>query len=196
MPKHLNKPRRVLTFIIATTTIIFSCSNSRHGFGDRGGVSSNSTDIIPFVGVGNLVLAESNIRDVQRAFGKGKKKWDYVSIFDLGEFYFERTIEYPDLGMTISTDRLYHSAKFAISSIEMNSSCRFKTKMGNGIGSTLNDLRREFGSIQVTHWTTTEGKYQEAFVTNNWVSCIAFKCYSSDDTADFMVENIRMDFLQ
>ncbi|MGH7250175.1 MAG: hypothetical protein ACREGC_04310, partial [Minisyncoccia bacterium] len=163
MSKRSNTLRSI-TILVIGTIIICSCSTTFHDHGRGINVAQNAVEIKPFVGVGNVDLGTSDFRDVQRVFGKGKKHWHYESIFDLGEFYWERTIDYPELGISFAAARLYRFTKFAVATIEMDSSCKFKTKMGNGIGSKLSDLRNEFGSLRVIHWTTTEGEYEDATV--------------------------------
>ena len=67
--------------------------------------------------------------------------------------------------------------------------------MGNGIGSTLNDLRREFGSIRVIFWTGSENgkekKWVNAYLTQESMD-MNFNCYSTIDTTNFRVEEIEM----
>jgi hypothetical protein len=152
----------------------------------------NDLEIIPFVGIGNIVLGKSKLNDVEKTFGKGIR----YSYWEAGLFIDPikqkmHIINYPSLGLKFVETRPLWLKKLSIQELYITRSCKCKTKMGNGIGSTLNDIRREFGAIRVMGIGQVGNLYLEVSIEGpNWDSSMEFNCYSTQDTAHFKVEEI------
>lgn len=154
--------------------------------------------ITPYYGIDSVYLGESTPKETIAKFGKAKtqKKWrpnDYP--IEMGEII--KIIEYPELGVRFIFD--HGNGRFSkktLREIVIDSTSKIQTPMGNGIGSTLADLKKEFGETKFCRGTfptfkLSNVRYDLQNNLNHYVM-MSFERYDIIDSAGFKVKMIRI----
>jgi hypothetical protein len=106
--------------------------------------SQEKNTYLTHLGVNNIEVVTSTLKDVKNEFGKKsiKKERGFKEGFQLigKKMYF---IDYKDKGLKFST--FLSGKKQIVEKIIISSNCKFKTKGGIGIGSTYEELKKELG---------------------------------------------------
>jgi len=135
---------KIVLFLLLTNYLFFTNSN----------VKSEDCIIVPNKGINNIVIGKSTLKDVQKEFGakRVKKKWHKaieVELFGKYEYY----LEYDSIA-TFSTITKGRN-KNIIYKIIIESDSKCKTKGGNGIDSSYNDIIEELGEGTLTSFSST-----------------------------------------
>lgn len=107
-------------------------------------IETNNCRIIPSKGLGEIVIGQSTLEDVKKEFGdkKVQKTWVKASEAELlGRF--EYYLKYDSIA-TFSTITVERN-KEVIYKITITPESKCKTRKGNGIGSSYQDVIDEFG---------------------------------------------------
>ena len=118
--------------------------------------------IIPLKGINDIVIDKSSFEDVKKEFGKKKikKKWSRTELEIFG--HFDYSIKYDQIG-TFSSISIPGRSKHVVNFVEIDSTCKCKTKKGLGIGSSYQDVIKELGKPKYFWFMNgnTELNYEE-----------------------------------
>lgn len=157
---------------------------------------SDTLKILPFVGIGDIKLRETTHDELVKCLGKGTVNQQWRKAYEpLGIGYSIRTVRYDSSALTFIERRRKRVGRWFVAEIIIESNATQKTALGNGIGSTLSDLRIEFGNAEVTRQTgLVNGVYLDAHVVaySNNSSIMYFYSTKSKDTSNFRVDKIWM----
>ena len=105
---------------------------------------SDKCTIVSLKGINNIVVGQSSFEDIKKEFGKKRKraKWGSTELDIFG--YFDYYVKYDQIGTFISLAGIRRS-RHIINNIIIDSTCKCKTKNGLGIGSSYQDVIKEFG---------------------------------------------------
>lgn len=146
------KAMKTTIISLLITLFLIGCITSKVGKLPQEG---RTYAINPNYGIDSVFLGESTTKNVISIFGKAKIKrsWrpnDYP--IELGEVI--KAIEYPDLGIRFIFDhRRGRFSKKTLREVIIDSTSQIKTPMGNGIGSSLRDIKNEYGETKFSRGT-------------------------------------------
>lgn len=163
--------------------------------------SDGKITIVPYSGVDSIQVGISTKRDVLQTFGKATTKctWRPNSYpIALGEFV--QIISYPELGITFLCDHTngQRIARKTVREIVIDSTSRIKTPQGNGIGSSYDDIIKEFGetkysrgsfpTFSMTHLSYDKLNPQQIY------TIMHFQQFSIVDSNSFQVKRIEIKY--
>ena len=136
-------------YLFCATLFLFTNSN----------LNNDKYIIIPNKGIDSIIIGKSTLKEVQQEFGvkKIKRKWHKaieVDCFGKFEYY----IKYDSIATfsTITKNR----NKEVVYKIILESGSKCKTKGGNGIGSSYENIINEFGRPESLYFFKDENRYK------------------------------------
>ena len=157
--------------------------------------------IMPYYGIDSIYVGISNKKDVVNQLGNTKveRKWRPNSYpIALGEFV--QVIHYPEYGLTFICDHT-NGRRFArktVREIMIDSTSQIKTRLGNGIGSSYDQIISEFGNTKFSRgsfptYNITDLSYDKLNEKDIY-TIMHFQQYTIVDTIDFQVKHISINY--
>jgi hypothetical protein len=157
-------------------------------------MKDTTCQIKPFLGLNEIVIGESTLRDVEVFFGIGERKKEWRKGYEL-DFIgrYNRHLNYPQLGIDFSAFSLHRRFSKKIRVITLSSKCNCKTKEGVGIGSSYYDVIKLLGAKKLTTEMKINNKENKTVLTYfNGNNTMWFYSYGVKDTTNFIVDEIVM----
>ena len=174
-------------------TVLSSCIIPKNKMANIIGYNKRNTDsciFIPFKGVENINLGESNFEEVKNTFGVKpvNKKWvPSYEAFSIGRF--DRYLAYPESGLRFSafnSQKRFHRKK--VWAIYIDSNCKCRSKEGLGIGSTFFEIKKDFPNAKL--FKSINPNKTEVIIRNKATEIMWFECKGLKDSTEFITERI------
>lgn len=173
------------------TSLFFSCSTTSKINGSDGIINR-------FEGVDNIKIGTSGVKEIKETYGnvKVEKYWESWGGGSIFPFFFigsyKKKIEIKEVGLTFYlTKKRHRLQKRTVFSIVVDSTSRYKTSNGIGIGSSYQDIKKEFGETKYSKGSTLRGSITSlVYRTSNDYRIMNFINFGYVDSINFEVQEI------